>query len=99
MSENVVLNLKNELNENLEKNGVVILPPIEVNESIKLLKSLGLEATVTMLDPWYNRGIGGVRDNYIDFIATILNNVKEITNHLYLWGFPEIVALFMTLGW
>jgi hypothetical protein len=95
MSENVIFKLKNELNENLDKNGVVILPPIEVNESINLLKSLGLEATVTMLDPWYNRGIGGVRDDYIDFIATILNNVKDITNHLYLWGFPEIVAQFM----
>ncbi len=54
MSENVIFNLKNELNENLYKNCVVILPPTEVNESINLLKSLGLEATVTMLDPWYN---------------------------------------------
>ncbi len=93
MNEQAVLN--NEINDNLDKNRVVILPPMEVHESINLLKSLGLEVTVTMLDPWYNRGIGGVRDDYIDFILGLLNNVKDITNHLYLWGFPEIVALFV----
>jgi len=68
---------------------------MNVNDSIYLLKLCGFEVTVTMLDPWYNRGTGGVRDDYTDFILNILENSKDITNHLYLWGFPEIVALFV----
>jgi hypothetical protein len=55
---NEVLIIKNQLYENLDKNCIVILPPMDVNDSINLLKSTGLEVTVTMLDPWYNRGIG-----------------------------------------
>jgi len=95
MNEVLILEIKAQLYDNLEKNGIVILPPMDVNDSINLLKSTGLAATVTMLDPWYNRGTGGVRDDYIDFILNILNNVKDITTHLYLWGFPEIVAQFV----
>lgn len=87
--------VENGISETLEKKGTVILPPMDVNDSIHLIKSLNFDITVTMIDPWYNRGIGGVRDDYINYILKILEDLKEITNHLFLWGFPEIVALFV----
>ena len=83
------------LREKLENEGMVIFPPMDVHESILLLKRLGLKVSVTILDPWYNKGIGGTREDYIEFITSILNSAKDITNHLYLWGFPEIVARFV----
>ncbi len=48
-----------------------------------------------MLDPWYNKGFGGVRPDYIEFIVRLLKESSEISDHMYLWGFPEIVARFV----
>lgn len=81
--------------ELFKKDQIVILPPIDVNGSIDLIKNIGFQVQSTIIDPWYNKGIGGVRSDYVEFILSILNNSKTITNHLYLWGFPEIVALFV----
>ncbi|MDP4299703.1 DNA-methyltransferase [Leptothrix discophora] len=48
-----------------------------------------------MLDPWYNKGVGGVRADYIEYITSILEELAEISDHIYLWGFPEVLARFV----
>lgn len=79
----------------LNKYGVVILPEMEAKESMQFISSLGYKPTTTILDPWYNRGTGGVRDDYVPYILDIVNAMKDNTAHLFLWGFPEIVANFV----
>lgn len=79
----------------LKKDGVVILPEMEAKDSMQLIARLGYRPAMTMLDPWYNRGVGGVRDDYVPYILDIIDHIKENTDHLYLWGFPEIAAQFV----
>jgi len=79
----------------LDKNGVVVLPPMDASESMRLMYLLGYHPQMTMLDPWYNRGTGGVREDYVPYILDIISNISDNTNHLFLWGFPEIVAQFI----
>jgi len=50
-----------------------------------------------MLDPWYNKGIGGVVDEaeYDRFIEELLIRACRISDHVYLWGFPEIIGPYV----
>lgn len=84
------------INERLEHDGVVILPPMDVMEAYELVTDLGYNFKVSMLDPWYNKGVGGVREDYVDFVVNFLKKAANVSDHVYLWGFPEIVALFIT---
>ena len=76
----------------LANHGVAILPPMDVIDSLAVVKALGFTPQVTMLDPWYNKGVGGVRDDYQAFILSLLRASAEISDHVFLWGFPEIIA-------
>lgn len=78
----------------LENHSVVLLPPMDVFESVHLVQRLDLHATVTMLDPWYNKGIGGTIPSaeYDQFLVDLMAEAGEISDHVYLWGFPEIIA-------
>jgi hypothetical protein len=87
--------IANAISEALKKDGVVILPPMDVIETLTLFCSLNIKSSCTMIDPWYNKGFGGEDKNYYHFISRILNLSGKITEHIYLWGFPEIVAQFM----
>jgi hypothetical protein len=89
------MNIQQLFDKELDKYGIVILPEMEAKESIQFISSLGHRPTTTILDPWYNRGIGGVRDDYVPYILDIINTIKDNTDHLFLWGFPEIVANFV----
>lgn len=95
LSEELRIELKKSIDNSLEANGVAILPPMDVMDSYRLMKLLGYKFKVSMLDPWYNKGVGGVRDDYEDFINRILREAAETSEHVYLWGFPEIIALFI----
>lgn len=79
----------------LDADGVAILPPVDAREGLRRMASLGLEATTTILDPWYNKGIGGTRPDYDEFILELLPLAAEASPHVFLWGFPEIVARFV----
>ncbi len=46
----------------------------------------------TILDPWYNRGIGGERDDYNEWLAEVVHAACHVSEHVFLWGFPEILA-------
>jgi site-specific DNA-methyltransferase (adenine-specific) len=89
------MDLRKFFDQKLEKQGVIILPAMEAKDSMQLIISLGYRPTATILDPWYNRGTGGVRNDYIDYMLEIINTITNTTDHLFLWGFPEIVAQFI----
>src|SRR5208282_3752582 len=87
-----LMELRGTIASELGKNGVAILPPLDIEFSSQLLLSLGFHAQCCVLDPWYNKGVGGVRDDYDEYIMGLLRNVCHLSDHVYLWGFPEIVA-------
>lgn len=83
------------LRSNLEANGVAILPPQDVVDTLEMLAALSIHPQALLLDPWYNKGIGGVRDDYQDFIVDLLVRAGKLSDHVFLWGFPEIIAPFV----
>lgn len=89
--------LAKKINEALNSDGVVILPPMDAFDSLALLKDTGIHADCTMLDPWYNKGFGGElpTEKYDHFIENLLNSTAEITDLMYLWGFPEIIGPYV----
>ena len=84
-----------ELESRLAADGVALLSPLDATEALELLRTLGWQASCCMLDPWYNKGVGGVRDDYVDFIGALIKQAAQVADHTYLWGFPEIVARFV----
>jgi len=83
------------LDTTLQEKGIVILPPIDVMDSLRLMERIGLKPKATIIDPWYNKGYGGVRDDYGNHIIEILELAAKISDHIFLWGFPEIIAYFV----
>ncbi len=79
----------------LATEGIVILPPMDVEVSLKLLTKSSFTPKVTMIDPWYNKGIGGIREDYKEYIIKLLSLSGHISEHVFFWGFPEIVARFI----
>lgn len=75
--------------------GVAILPPLDVFESIALVEKSQIRPKAIILDPWYNKGYGGVREDYQHLIIELLKRCSNIADHIFLWGFPEIVATFV----
>jgi hypothetical protein len=72
----------------LKGNGIAILPPQDIMATLDCIKE---PVTTTILDPWYNKGVGGVRTDYYDWLTSVLNKTATISDHIFLWGFPEIV--------
>jgi site-specific DNA-methyltransferase (adenine-specific) len=69
-------------------NRVILLEPADVLDT---LQRVTCPVTVTHLDPWYNKGVGGVRDDYHDWLAEVVRLAGDISQHVYVWGFPEII--------
>lgn len=86
---------RQEILVSLRKHGVAILPPMDVTHSLRLMDLSCFQVAVTMLDPWYNKGVGGVRDDYNNHVTEILDLAAPLSDHVFLWGFPEIVARFV----
>ena len=67
---------------------IEIMPPADVLDT--------LEATypvrTIILDPWYNKGVGGCREDYDDWLAGVIVAACGKADHVFVWGFPEIVA-------
>lgn len=83
------------IREALQTDGLALLPPMDVLNCLTLLKTAGIRAQAVILDPWYNKGFGGVRDDYDAFILTLLAEAATVGDHVFLWGFPEIVARYV----
>ena len=78
----------------IEPEPVEILPAQDVFASFDEVEARGIRPTLTMLDPWYNKGVGGVVEGYGAFIGKLLERACAISPHVYLWGFPEVLAPF-----
>jgi site-specific DNA-methyltransferase (adenine-specific) len=72
----------------LQQDSIIILPPQDVMDT---LRSLRQPVTTTILDPWYNKGVGGVIPNYYEWLFALVQATAEVSDHIFLWGFPEIV--------
>ncbi len=73
---------------NLCKEQITLLPPADVEET---LDGLDVSSAVVMLDPWYNKGVGGLREDYDDWLAHLIELSARLADHVYVWGFPEII--------
>lgn len=67
----------------------MILPPQDIFETLRQVKE---PVTATILDPWYNKGVGGVIPNYYEWLHEVLEATARISDHIFLWGFPQIVC-------
>jgi site-specific DNA-methyltransferase (adenine-specific) len=76
------------LKRDTKERGIVVLSPREVFDT---LAAVDEHVTTTILDPWYNKGVGGVRDDYHDWLNRLVRETARISDHIFLWGFPEIV--------
>lgn len=74
---------------NLEKAAITLLPPADVMDT---LAAIDVPVSTTILDPWYNRGAGGVVAGYEDWLVSLLAATARVSEHIFLWGFPEIVC-------
>lgn len=87
--------IKSRIDEELDKHGVVILPPLDIVDSLFLMRQLEYLFDTVILDPWYNKGFGGVTDNYLEVQLKNIAASGKISSHVFFWGFPEIVAPFV----
>jgi site-specific DNA-methyltransferase (adenine-specific) len=72
----------------IKNNDVVLFSPREALSTLKLVQ---YPVSTVMLDPWYNKGVGGIRDDYHDWLKEVIKASSSISQHIYVWGFPEIV--------
>jgi site-specific DNA-methyltransferase (adenine-specific) len=70
------------------RDSIIILPPRDVMDT---LRAITQPVTTTILDPWYNKGVGGVRPDYHEWLSSLVKATAEVSDHIFLWGFPEIV--------
>ncbi|MGA7649849.1 MAG: site-specific DNA-methyltransferase [Thermoplasmata archaeon] len=66
---------------------LTILSPRDVLETIRVAP----HATTTIVDPWYNKGVGGESPGYIPWLCSVIGQIAEKSEHIFVWGFPEIV--------
>lgn len=67
---------------------VAVLPPADVLDTLR-----GAPRVQTViLDPWYNKGVGGFREDYDEWLSEVIAAACRIASHVFVWGFPEIVA-------
>jgi DNA modification methylase len=50
-------------------------------------------ATTAVLDPWYNRGVGGEIEfeEYHQWLKKVVNATAEKVENMFVWGFPDII--------
>lgn len=91
------MSVKEKILDSVNLHGIAILPPMDVFDSIQLLNDENIHAECTMLDPWYNKGKGDVlpTEEYDAFIRSLLESSAEITDLIYLWGFPEVIGPYV----
>ena len=69
--------------------------PIETRPAADVMDTIAAApagVTTTILDPWYNKGVGGYRADYHDWLTAVIDAAARVSQHIFVWGFPEIVA-------
>lgn len=67
---------------------IQILSPADVLDTLSNTESVD----TIILDPWYNKGMGGTRPDYHDWLSVVIAAASEKSQHIFVWGFPEILA-------
>lgn len=69
-------------------------PTVTIRQASDVLDTLAATEPVdaVVLDPWYNRGVGGEREDYHDWLAAVIEASCRLSDHVFVWGFPEILA-------
>ncbi|WP_181708696.1 site-specific DNA-methyltransferase [Chthonobacter rhizosphaerae] len=80
-----------------KRSPVSFLPAQDVFASFDEIERQGIRPTVTILDPWYNKGFGGVVEDYDSFIENLLVRACRVSEHVFLWGFPEIIGPYVRI--
>ncbi len=70
------------------REGIILLPSNDALKTIELVKD---SIQTTILDPWYNKGVGGKREDYFPWLNSVISASFRISQHVFVWGFPEIV--------
>ena len=78
----------------------ISLQELRTSTTVEVLPSADVLATLIatpsvetiILDPWYNKGVGGQRDDYHEWLGRLITEACRISNHVFVWGFPEILA-------
>lgn len=75
-----------------------ILTPRDVFNTLEYIKNKGIEPDSIILDPWYNRGEGDVmpEEEYYDFVEKLLVESYEISDQIFLWGYPDVIWKALT---
>jgi hypothetical protein len=79
----------------MSSSNIEVFEPMDIFDSIEKFKQEYGRCQCAMFDPWYNKGVGGTREDYDEYIERILGKLAEVAEHIYFWGFPEIVARFV----
>ena len=77
------------IGRDLAANSITILPRNDVMET---LASVTQPVTTIILDPWYNKGVGGERYDYNEWLADVIHASCSKSKHVFVWGFPDILA-------
>lgn len=67
---------------------VVLWSPRDIFKAFDVVDA---SVAVTIIDPWYNKGVGGVRSDYMEWLSAVVRRACSLSNHVFVWGFPEIV--------
>ena len=67
---------------------VAIAPPQDVLVTLREAP----QVQTVILDPWYNRGVGGYRDDYDDWLSEVVAASAKVAQHIFVWGFPDVLA-------
>ena len=67
---------------------IQILSAADVFDTLNSTKSVN----TIILDPWYNKGVGGTRPDYHDWLSEVIAAASRKSQHIFVWGFPEILA-------
>ncbi len=67
---------------------ITILPAADVLDTLRNSN----DVRTVILDPWYNKGVGGKRSDYNEWLSSVIIAACEISEHVFVWGFPEILA-------
>ena len=78
--------------ESKKPTSVKVLPPADVLDTL----ASAPDVKAVVLDPWYNKGIGGHREDYNDWLANVIRSACRIAEHVFVWGFPEVLAYQIT---
>ena len=74
--------------DTVDRDFIQLLRPADVLDTIR--DSPQVETVI--LDPWYNKGIGGYRGDYDEWLSAVIAAACERAQHVFVWGFPEILA-------